>query len=77
MIQLLRHQFSRKRSKLFERNVSELDTDYNDVFDEFTDIMCEAQADMLANKPMTRMDKHLADVYKSLERLSRGSSSLT
>ena len=63
MIQLLRHQFSRKRAKLFERGDNELDTEFKDVLDDYAEILCEAQADMLAkNKPKTRMDKHLADV---------------
>ena len=71
MIQLLRHQFSRKRSKLFERQHGEFETVSNDVLDDYAEILCEAQADMLAkNKPTTRMDKHLADVSKSIERLA-------
>ena len=71
MIQLLRHQFSRKRAKLFERRDNELDSEFQDVLDDYAEISCEAQADMLAkNKSKTRMDKHLADVFKSIERLA-------
>ena len=52
MIQLLRHQFSRKRSKLFERRDNDLDTEFKDVLDDYAEISCEAQADMLAkNNP--------------------------
>ena len=70
MIQLLRHEFSRKREKLFEGNPSRHDEEISDVLEEYAEIMCERQADMLAqNKAKTRMDKHLNDVYKSLERL--------
>ena len=35
MIQLLRHQFSRKRSKLFERRDNDLDTEFKDVLDNY------------------------------------------
>ena len=54
-----------------ERGDNELDTEFKDVLDDYAEILCEAQADMLAkNKPKTRMDKHLADVSKSIERLA-------
>ena len=70
MIQLLRHEFSRKREKLFTRQKDDQDENARDVLEEYTEILCEAQADMLAkNKAETRMDKHLRDVSKSLERL--------
>ena len=78
MIQLLRHQFSRKRSKLFERQHGEFETVSNDVLDDYAEILCEAQADMLAkNKAKTRMDKHLADVFKSIERLAPANDNLS
>ena len=70
MIQLLRHEFSRKREKLFEGHQSRHDEEHSEIFEEYAEIMCEAQADQLnKNKPKRRMDKHLDDVYKSLERL--------
>ena len=70
MIQLLRHEFSRKREKLFEGYQSRHDEETSDVLDEYAAIMCEAQAAMLARKQAkTRMDKHLDDVFKTVERL--------
>ena len=70
MIQLLRHEFSRKRENLFERLKSRHDEEVRDILEDYAAILCEAQADQLAlNKATTRMDKHLSDVYKSLERL--------
>ena len=78
MIQLLRHQFSRKRAKLFERRDNELDSEFQDVLDDYAEISCDAQADMLAkNKAKTRMDKHLADVFKSIERLAPANDNLS
>ncbi|MEL7307595.1 MAG: AAA family ATPase, partial [Pseudomonadota bacterium] len=70
MIQLLRHQFSRKRQKLFEGHNSTYDEEDSDILGEYAEVMCEAQADRLApNKHKTRMEKHLDDVFNSLERL--------
>ena len=70
MIQLLRHEFSRKREKLFQGHKSRHDEEVSDILEEYAEILCEAQADLLAqNKAKTRIDKHLNDVYKSLERL--------
>ena len=78
MIQLLRHQFSRKRAKLFERRDNELDSDFQDVLDDYAEMACDAQVDMLAkNKAKTRMDKHLADVFKSIERLAPANDNLS
>ena len=69
MIQLLRHEFSRKRQKLFEGHYSRYDEEDSDILGEYAEILCEAQADRLAqNKNKTRMEKHL-DVFNSLERL--------
>ena len=70
MIQLLRHEFSRKRAKLFERLKNRHDEEVTDILEEYAEILCEAQADRLdQNKAKTRMDKHLNDVFNSLERL--------
>ena len=70
MIQLLRHEFSRKREKLFEGYLSRHDEEISDVLEEYAEVVCEAQAAMLArNKAKTRMDKHLDDVFKTIERL--------
>ena len=70
MIQILRHEFSRKREKLFEGHNSRHDEEVSDILEEYNEILCEAQADRLAqNKAKTRMDKHLNDVFNSLERL--------
>ena len=70
MINLLRHQFSRKRETLFEGNRNTHDEEVSQILEEYAEIMCDVQADNLAHtKPTTRMDKHLDDVYKSLERL--------
>ena len=78
MIQLLRHQFSRKRAKLFERRDNEFNSDFQDVLDDYAEMACDAQVDMLAkNKAKTRMDKHLADVFKSIERLAPANDNLS
>ena len=70
MIQILRHEFSRKREKLFEGHNSRHDEEVSDILEEYSEILCEAQADRLAqNNAKTRMDKHLNDVFNSLERL--------
>ena len=64
MIQLLRHEFSRKRAKLFEGLKSRHDEEVSDILEEYAEILCEAQADRLVeNKAKTRMDKHLNDVF--------------
>ena len=56
---------------MFERRDKELNTEFKDVLDDYAEILCEAQADMLAkNKAKTRMDKQFADVSKSIERLA-------
>ena len=71
MIQLLRHEFSRKREKLFEGYKNRHDEEVSDILEEYAEILCEAQADKLAqNKAKTRMDKYLNDVQKSLEGLT-------
>ena len=67
MIQLLRPEFSRKCEKLFEGHKSRHDEEVSDILEEYAEMLCEAQADLLAqNKAKTRMDKHLNDVYFSL-----------
>ena len=62
--------FSRKRAKLFEGHKTRHDEEVSDILEEYAEILCEAQADRLnQNKAKTRMDKHLNDVFNSLERL--------
>ena len=54
MIQILRHKFSRKREKLFEGHKSRHDEEVNDILEEYAEVLCEAQADRLAqNKAKT------------------------
>ena len=48
MINLLRHQFSRKRETLFEGNRKSHDEDISHILEEYAEIMCDAQADNLA-----------------------------
>ena len=48
MIQLLRHEFSRKREKLFKGHQRRHDEEVSDILEEYAEILCEAQADLHA-----------------------------
>ena len=79
MIQLVRHEFSRKRFTLYSEEHEQKKPINPNIIEENAELLCEANADLdKQNRNRTVMKKHLTTVLQDVEKLyssSHGSTS--
>ena len=78
MIQLVRHEFSRKRFTLFSEDNEKIKPPHPNIIEEYAELLCEATDDSeTENRSRTVMKKHLTTVVQDVEKLYSSSLSPT
>ena len=70
MMQLVRHEFSRKRFTLYSEDHEKIKASHPNIIEEYADLLCEADDDShIQKRSRTVMKKHLTAVQQDVEKL--------
>ena len=76
-IQILRHEFSRRRSCLFNTMENESKEDFEEEEEDFNALMCQAQLNAPLPEPApTQMDRHLENVLQQYNKIKESTNEL-